>query len=217
MIKVNYLIDQYYDKINPEVNLISSYLDDKEIKDIIIKCRLKPYKYGGSFNRKLLLRNHWVDEFNNSLIIENKKIKIIENDLTIDKSEIAQTDMYLYLSIEKIAKISKKLYLVYGKDEDNNEDYFNLTFLGIDGFLRNFYYYDNEWKFNSPLSIGIINLKKIIQNINLVYFRSFNDKNKIFPIVDKQEWMTSLPVHQNFWEQSKLNKEKLYFLKGDKY
>lgn len=212
MVKINYLIEEYYDKIMPEVNLVASYLEDPSVKDIIIRCRLKPYKYNAQFNRKLILRTHWIDEFNNSIYFNNKKIKIVENDLTIDRQEIRQTDIYYGLSINKISKISKKAYLVLGKDEDLNKDYANITFLGIDGFFRNFMLYDGEWNQYSTLSIGLDNLKKMVDNLNLVHFRSFDKKNKTFPILDKQEWMTSLPVHSNFWEQSKINKQQLYFL-----
>lgn len=216
MVKINYLIEEYYDKIMPEVNLVSSYLDDPLIKDIIIRCRLKPYKYNARFNRKLILRTHWIDEFNNSIFFNNKKIKIIENDLIIDKKEIKQTDVYYGLSINKISKISKKAYLVLGKDEDVLKEYANITLLGIDGFLRNFMLYDGEWFQCSPLSIGIDNLYKIMENLNLVHFRSFNKKNKKFPVLDKKEWITSLPVHNSFWEQSNINKKQLYFLHGEK-
>ena len=81
---------------------IASYLQNKLIKDIIIKCRLKPYKYNAGFNRKLILRKHWVDEFGNSLILEKKRIKIIENDVTLEDWSIKQSDMYCGLSLDKI-------------------------------------------------------------------------------------------------------------------
>ena len=210
--KSNYLIEEYYQKINPELNLVSSYLEDKSIKDIFIKCRLKPYKYNAQFNRKLILRDHWVDEFNNSLILDGKKIKIIENDLTLDSDVIKITDMYQGLSLDKVYKISKMMYISYGKDEDYGEDCFIITLLGIDNYLRTFCLYNYRWYTFSPLSLKINNLKKIIQNQDVKLFKRFNDKEDIiFPCHKKEEWLVSLPIHPSFWNETKLTKEQLYF------
>jgi hypothetical protein len=211
--KSNYLIEEYYQKINPELNLVSSYLEDKSIKDIFIKCRLKPYKYNAQFNRKLILREHWVDEFNNSLFLDGKKIKIIENDLTLEPDIIKNTDMYYELSIDKTYKISNMMHLIYGKDEDYGEDYFTITLLGIDNYLRTFCMYNYQWYRFSPLSLNINNLKKIINNQDIKLFKKINDKEDvIFPCHKKEEWLVSLPIHQSFWNTTQLTKEKLYFL-----
>jgi hypothetical protein len=215
MPKCNYLAEEYYQKINSEVNLVSSYLEDKSIKDIFIKCRLKPYQYNTQFGRKLTLRRHWVDEFGNSLLIEGKEIKIIENNLSIDEKEVKNTDLYYGLNIEKIFRISKLAHLYYGKDEDASQDCLAITFLGIDNYLRTFCWYQFEWQRFSPLSLGIKNLKKIIESQDIKIFKEINgDDRVIYPCAKKEEWILSLPAHKLFWEETKLTKEQLYFL-GD--
>jgi hypothetical protein len=217
MPKCNYLAEEYYQKINSEVNLVSSYLEDKIIKEIIIKCRLKPYQYNAQFGRKLILRRHWVDEFGNSLLLEGNKIKIIENNLSINQEEIKNTDLYQGLEIDKIAKISKLAHLYYGKDEDALEDCLIVTFLGIDNYLRTFCWYQFEWQRFSPLSLGIKNLKKIIENEDIKLFKKINSSETvIYPCLKKEEWILSLPMHKFFWEETELTKKQLYFL-GDEH
>lgn len=210
---INYLIENYYENIKPELNLVCSYLEDKSLKDIFIKCRLKPYKYNSRFNIKLLLRRHWVDEFGNSLILEKKKIKIIENDMSLDPKHIKYTDLYEGVGIENVSKISKLFYLYYGKDEDTNEDYYMFAFLGIDNYIRVFVFYQCKWYNFSPLSLGIKNLRKITENEDVKVFAKINGKDVvIFPCEKQEEWIISLPVHDSFWKQTTLTKEKLYFL-----
>lgn len=206
----NYLAEEYFEKIKPELNLVSSYLEDPDIKNIIVKCRLKPYKYNSNFNRKLILRRHWIDEFGNSLIIEDKKLKIIENDLSIDKNLIKYTDLYFGLNIEKISKISKVLYLSTGKDEDFNQDCCVLTFLGVDNYLRTFVLYNGKLEIKSALCLGIDNLKKIIHNCDVKMHVRLPTKNgAIYPCNSWKEWMVHLPIHSFFWKEKEINKELL--------
>lgn len=206
----NYLAEEYFEKIKPEINLVSSYLEDSDIKDLFIKCRLKPYKYNYSLNRKLILRRHWVDEFNNSLIIDDKKIKIIENDLSLSEKDIKYTDLYYGLSINKILKISNLLYLSMGKDEDFNQDCCVLTFLGIDNYLRTFTFYNGKLERKSPLCLGFKNLKKIIDNIDIkIYSKLIKKETIIYPCSQWDEWVISLPIHSLFWKENNLNKQIL--------
>lgn len=206
----NYLAEEYFEKIKPEVNLVSSYLEDNDIKEIIIKCRLKPYKYNYSLNRKLILRRHWVDEFNNSFILDEKKIKIIENDLSLTEKDVKYTDLYYGLPINKIIKISKLLHISIGKDEDFNQDCCVLTFLGIDNYLRTFALYNGKVERRSPLCLGIKNLKKIINNTDVKIYNKLPRKERvIYPCSYWDEWIVSLPVHSIFWKEKNLNKEIL--------
>jgi len=206
----NYLAEEYFEKIKPEINLVSSYLEDKDIKEIILKCRLKPYKYNAGFNRKLNLKTHWVDEFGNSLIIEDKKINILENDLSLEDKNIKYTDLYFGLSIDKICKISKMLYIAFGKDEDFNQDYYVFNFYGMDNYFRTFVIYNGQIERKSPLCLGIKNLKKIIHNLDVKIYNKLPKENGIiYPCSKWNEWITSLPIHAIFWKDSGLDKQTL--------
>lgn len=206
----NYLVEEYYERIKPEVNLVASFLEDKQIVDIILKCRLKPYKYNTQFNRKLILRKIWVDEFGNALIIDGKKVKVVENYLEIDPAEVKHSDLYFGLPINKIYKISKKMHLSTGIDEDFGEECLVLTFWGIDDCFRTFCLYNGKLDRYSPLSLGLKNLRKILNNADIQIFNNISSKESvIYPCSVWEEWMVNLPINQLFWKENIMNKETL--------
>lgn len=203
-----YNTDRLHLKINKNILLAESYTEIKELSFIIKSCRLKPYDY--LFKNKkgnFILHNHWVDEFGNSLFIyNNKKIIFTFNDLSIDRNKITCTDLYYGLTISKILKISKLLFIYYGKDEDLNNEFAILAFLGIDNYLRCFMHLYDKWEQISPLYLGINNLKKIYSNLDIRYFLNIkNIKNSLTPCMNGQTWVSCLPMSSDF--VSILNKE----------
>ncbi len=206
----NYLAEEYYERIKPEVNLIGSFTGDNQIVEILLKCRLKPYNYNTQFNRKLILRKHWVDEFGNSLLIENGKAKIVENHLNIDHSVVKNSDLYFGLPVSKISKISKLAHLSTGVDEDFEEECIVLTFLGLDDCFRTFCLYNGEWRRFSPLSIGLKNIRKILNNTDVKVFNQLTiGERVIYPCSTWSEWMVRLPANELFWKENIMNKETL--------
>lgn len=206
----NFLVEEYYERIKPEVNLVGSFLNDPEIVEIILKCRLKPYGYNTRFNRKLFLRKHWVDEFGNSLILDGKKIKIVENNLEVDMDEVKQSDLYFGLPLSKICKISKLMHLSIGTDEDFLEDCAVLTLLGIDDCFRTFCLYNGEVRRYSPLSIGLNNLRKLLRNMDVKIFNNLKNEGRvIYPCSKWSEWIVRLPINELFWKEKDINKKML--------
>lgn len=210
---VNFTVEEFYQKIKTELNLVKGYLEDNEIIDIIIQCRLKPYNHNFSGRKKISkFKTHWIDEFGNSLYLIKKRIKIIENDLNIDKNKIKYSDLYYGLDIGNIIKISKIMYLIDGIDEDDDRIYI-ITLLGIDNYLRTFVCQNNQWIRLSPLCLGIDNLRKIIKNEDIKSWKRIKSREDIIiPCKCKDEWIICLPVNNKFWEDSKINKNKLSFL-----
>lgn len=213
----NFSIEEYYQRIMPELNLISSYLEDVNIKDIIVQCRLKPYLYTSNFTARLCLRKHWVDEFGNSFKLEKKRIKLVINDLSIDKKKVKYTDLYEGLPIDQIAKISKLAYICIGTEDVELSTVKVITLLGVDNYLRTFVEYDGEWRRVSSLCLEIRNLRKIIKNEDIKLWKKLNHEGDvILPCLTKEEWLVCMPVHSQFWEESKIDKKQLNFLEINK-
>lgn len=208
----NYTVEQFYLAIKPEINLLSGYLEDKEIANVIIQCRLKPYLYNGMFNRTALLRRQWVDEFGNSLYIEKKRYKIIINDLSIDKSKVRCTDLYEGLPISDLVKISTLAHLSVCREED---DYQIISLKGIDNYLRTFVIMDKVVYRVSSLLLGIKNIKKIIKNEDIKLWKQFKKEgDMIFPCSKIDSWLVSLPIRSQFWDESKLDKQQFNYLEN---
>jgi hypothetical protein len=61
--------------------------------------------------------------------------------------------------------------------------------------------------------LGLKNLKKIINNQDVKIFNKIKGEDQvIFPCQKKEEWILSLPVHDLFFKETKIQKQQLYFL-----
>lgn len=196
-------LDVIHNKLNRCILLAQSYTEINELFFIIKTCRLKPYSYiFGDKTNKLILHNWWFDEFGNSLkITDKKKIKITYNDLSLDRDKIICTDLYYGLSLDKIIKMSKLAYICVGKDEDLYQDCLMVAFLGIDNYFRAYMYLYGEWQQVSPLLLGMKNLQLISKNTDIRYFKEYTKKeNCPIPCISGQQWLTFMPVSQEFTE-----------------
>lgn len=191
-------LENYYSKINKKILLAEAYTEQPTLGFIIKMCRLKPAEY----STKLCLERKWIDEYGNSLnILKNKKIRIVENDLTIDKNNLVCTDLYSELPLSKISKVSKLVYVLSGKDEDFQEDYLIISFLGIDNYLRTYYLYNGQFELCSPLNLGTKVLKFIVENKDIKYFIESNNKDFVlFPCLGQKSWLSFWPASKQFTE-----------------
>lgn len=188
-------LDGMYVFLKKYLLLVDAYLED-DISWIIKACRLRPYDL--VFDKKRLspiLYTNWFDEFRGILKIqEDKTIKIYYNDITIDYTKIYISDIYHGLSLDKVVKISDLFYLFTG--EINSEEFYVISFLGIDNYLRT-YIYDGEWKKTSSLMLGLSNLKFIFKNKNMDEFKKLSRNYNIeMPCVSPQSWLSCLPVDE---------------------
>jgi len=190
-------LDKFYTLIDKHVLLAEGYTEIKELSFLIKSCRLKPYDYLISGNKKLMLHRHWVDEFGNSLYIgTNKRLKITYGDLSVDKQKIISTDLYYGLSVSTAVKFSKLVHLLIAHDEDYGKCAI-LTCLGIDNYFRTFTLLDGEWSAASPLILGINNLKNIIYNKDIKYFKELTVKENIYmPCLSPKAWLTYIPSNK---------------------
>lgn len=194
-------LDKFYAHIDSHIELVSSYTENSAYRFVITSCRLKPYTFiFDKFRSRLVLHRHWIDEFGNSLLIgTDKRAKITTNDLTIDRDKLISTDLFAGLPIDKVAKISKTLFFIAGKDEDNYKDCFIFAFLGLDGYLRCFYYAYEKWGSLPPLLLGLEVLEtlasnQVIRDIKEVKLK----KNTIFPCIKRTAVISSWPPSKNF-------------------
>lgn len=203
--------DYLYAKIKRHILLTESYTEILGLDFIIKSCRLKPYQYLCDQNNKLVLHDWWIDEFGNSLkILKNKKIQFIFNDLKIDNNKIICSDLYYGLSISKIQKISKLLFIYYGKDEDTNNDFTILAFLGIDNYLRCFMHLYDEWQVISPLYLGLKNLQYIYKYLDIKNFILLkNKKNALIPCINGKTWISYLPLGEDAISSISRNTNKI--------
>jgi hypothetical protein len=188
-------LETLYADLHRSILLVQSYTDVPELAFIIKSCRLKPYSYffEGKTN-KITLHSWWFDEFGNSLKLKNKKIKIVYGDLLLDRRKIICTDLYAGLSLDKVIKMSKFAQIISGRDEDIYQDCLILSLLGIDNYLRTFLYLYGEWQQVSPLTIGLKNLKTIVNHHDIQYFRDLTIKeNNPLPCMEARVWLTCLP------------------------
>lgn len=194
-------LNRFYLKINRAILLAQSYTEDKDLSFIIKSCRLKPFPlFFQDEKYNLILYKKWFDEFGNSLnIIKNKRIKIINGDLLLRSKPIICTDIYYGLAIEKILKLSKILHLVIGINEDTQDHYFMITFLGIDNYLRSYVYDNSIWEQISPLCLGMKRLKNICRHTDIKYFHELSNKeNYMTPCASTTEWISSVYPSEDF-------------------
>ena len=190
-------IESLYASLDKSIKLAESYSEIDNLSFIIKACRLKPIDYIKNKSNNIILYRQWADEFGNTFnITKHKKIKIITGDLAAPH---ICTDIYYGLSILKISKMSKLLFIYAGKDDDNYDNCYLITFLGIDNFLRSYLYIYDEWRQISPLAIGITNLKNIVKKSDIKYYIKLKNKEKsILPCLTGQAWLTSLPASKEF-------------------
>lgn len=206
----NLNIESYYNKIEKLVLLAEAYTEIKGLSFIIKMCRLKPFEKVID----LSLHRHWIDEFGNSLKIKSKRLFLTYNNLAIKHSDLPCTDLYYGLSIDKIVKISKLAYLCHYKDE---EDYYVISLLGIDNYLRTYSYYQGEWKQIPSLTLGMKTLKFIANNQDIKYFlNSAKKENLPFPCQKGEEWLTLLPTSKVLAEILKTKHDAMFsFIHGE--
>ncbi len=205
-------IEWFHAKIERQIRLVESYTDIKNLGFIIKACRLKPYDYVFKNNDdKVILYRWWFDEFGNSFELKKKNIKLVFNDLRLNRQKITCTDLYYGLSIKQIAKMSKLVYIVAGKDEDLNQDYYFLTFLGIDNHFRSYLYLYDKWQRVSPLLMGMPSLKILAKNLDIKFFQQIKNKDNLtVPCVGGKSWISFLPLSKDFSNVLKKECENLF-------
>ena len=195
-------IERIHAKLHKQIKLAQSYTEIAGLEFIIRACRLKPYNYVfKQRDHRIVLHDWWFDEFGNSFFIKDKKIKIVLNDLRLDRKRIVSTDLYYGLSLENIAKMSKLVHLVAGKDEDQYEECYLLTFLGIDDHLRSYLYWYGEWQTVSPLVMGMESLLLLADHVETKYFHQIGKKeNNAIPCILGETCLSFLPPSPGFLE-----------------
>ena len=187
-------------KIEKSIKLAPAYTGIDELEFIIKSCRLKPYDYVFKERKnQTILYDWWFDEFGNSLFLNGKKPSLTYNDLKLDRKKIVSTDLYFGLSLKKIAKMSKLVHIIAGKDDDEYQDFYLITFFGIDDHLRSYLYMYNEWQQVSPMLMGLKNLKFLAKYSDIKYFfETTNKENSRLPCVSEWGWISCLPASPVF-------------------
>jgi len=190
----NITLESFYLKHDKSLALAEGFTEFKNLSFIIKLCRLKPI--GLFFKKdKNPFQLNWFDEYGNTLNISRKKdISIIYNNISIDRTKIMTTDLYYGLHINNILKISKLAFIVEGRDEDYNTDFYIISLLGLDNYLRTYMFMYGELKQVSPLILGLDNLQTISNNLKIRLFKSIKEKIDT-PCQHTQSWLTSMPVH----------------------
>jgi hypothetical protein len=133
---------------------------------------MKPYEiFYDKEPYSLRLFRHWFDESGNSLLLKKKEPFIILNDVSLRSLPLFSSDLYAGLSLEKVALISKAFYLLIGKDEDMGEDFYFISFLGIDNFIRSFMMLYGELSKVAPLQMGIKRLQRLIMGKDIISYQ----------------------------------------------
>lgn len=198
----NQSLEQFYKKINKRIMLVSSYLGDSSYDFIIRACRLKPLNamFGSKFNSQITtLENEWVDEFGNILDISDKKPRVIFNNITLDRAALLSTDPYYSRRVCDLAANSKLAFILVGEDEDYLDEYYIVSLLGNDGYLRTYVYIYGKWEQYSSLCLGLKTLGAIAGSRDVKHF--INVKNKVstvYPCGEWEAWITSWPASQAF-------------------
>jgi hypothetical protein len=119
--------------------------------------------------------------------------------------------LYSGLTIENVVKISKLVYICYGIEEDLNQPYYHINFLGLDNYLRSYLYAYGNIESVAPLSLGIKNLKIIASYKDIKYYSSFSKKeNSLLPCINPKQWISSIPAHSNFIQEMKKDHPIIY-------
>lgn len=136
-----------YDKIDKSIKVLSANIRDPNMISLIKACRYKPLQFLKENKTNILLYNDWIDESNHVISFNKRKKSFSQFKdyyyLGVDKN--ITTDIYYGLDIYKIHKISTRAYCVTGFSEIDDSLNIYICFLGMDNFLRAFWYFDNEW------------------------------------------------------------------------
>lgn len=185
-------IISYYERIKNDIKLVSGFME-KDYDFLIRSCRLKPSKLKRKKSNKSEYHIKWHDEYGNSIIFNKEKNKIITGDLSI-RDKIFVSDLFKGISITNAYKISKKIFIYQGLDD---EEFWILSFLGIDNFFRTYYLDQHEVYTVSTLFIGINNIIKMQENLNLTYFKSIDD-SILLPSEKNTSYISDIPAHEDF-------------------
>lgn len=168
-------LENFYSKINGSIKLISAYVQQPNLINIIKACRLKPYSaFSKGFDYKTTFERHWVDEFGNSLILNNKHFNILLNDLNINENTNISSDLFFGRSLKETIKYSKLIMIVSGKYDD--KDFCLLGLFGEDEYLNTFMFSDKWFKVSS-LFFGIRALNQLFRNVDKRNIVQINHKN----------------------------------------
>ena len=186
-------LDRFYDKIEKSLSVAQGYTELENLSRIIRACRLKPLALLSGEKYKLQLYRQWTDEFGNSFsILKKKRTEVVYNDLSVPR---ISTDIYYGLDLFKIARISTLSHLIIGYDEDIEQLFILITFLGMDNYLRSYLYMYGEWSCASPLLLGLVRLQTILRKSDIRYFHELpHKKNNMIPCQGTSEWITYLPA-----------------------
>lgn len=187
-------LNTFYNKIFKSIAVAQGYTEIEYLSKIIQACRLKPVPLLNGEKYKLQLYREWVDEFSNSLhLLKKKRIKIVYNNLLACRR--VSTDLYYGLDLYKVSKISSLSHVIVGYDEDLDQIYILLTFLGMDKYFRSYLYMYDEWQCVSPLLLGLARLQAILKKSDIQYFHQLSyKKNNMIPCQKVSEWITYLPA-----------------------
>lgn len=207
-------LNSIYHKINKQISLVESYTEVEDLAYIIKACRLKPYDYlFKNKNPNLILHKWWVDEYGNSFKLNGKRIELTFNDLKINQSNLINTDLYSGLLISNVLKMSKLIYINTGLDEEVYQRFYHINFLGIDNYLRSYLYMHDQLESIPPLTLGMKNLKLLAHHKDIKYFLTFKKKeNNPVPCLQPEQWISSLPAHQDFIQEMNKHHPVIYNL-----
>jgi hypothetical protein len=193
----NYSLQEYYDTFNKFILLAQSYSQIPELSFIIKSCRFKSSININTLTR-FVVHKKWIDEYSNSINIFKKRITVDFNNISIDRKYLLDSDLYSGLKLEKVIKISTLCFMALGKDDDLDKNCCLLSFYGIDNFFRTFLLLQDRWQKVSPILMGISNLKKIHNNLNIKTYVEIKNKENILPCEQIKSWLCYLPASRDF-------------------
>lgn len=160
-------IEKFYNRIDGHIKIASVISENKYIYNIIKSCRLKPFSaFDNNFNFKSKLEKNWADEFGNSLFIDKNIANIIYADPLVPISSSIITSDLFYGSPIKQIKDKSKLIFIGAKNNDTKI----ISFYGKDEYFRTFLV-DKKIVRASPLSMGLITMRSIFENINIGLYK----------------------------------------------
>lgn len=217
----NFVLEKFHLEIDSHINLAGKFVENEILPFILKSCRMKPRKMvenktAFSQRKNLTLQKEWIDEWGNSLKLEKnknvqKRIEIVIDDLSLNLEDLSCTDLFFGLSMEKVQKMSQWVMIHAGIDEDFLEPCFFFNFLGLDGFFRSFVFFGGEWKKVSALMMGesgfrnFTRVREKIEKGESSFFQIHQAPEKSMPVpcVRVDQWLSSLPVQEEFLDQLK--------------
>jgi hypothetical protein len=193
----SFTLEEYYDIFYKFILIAQAYSEIPELSFIIKSCRFRSNIILTSESR-ITAHKKWIDDWGNSINLSKNKIKVIFNDLLINKENLFSTDLYSGLDLERVIKISTLAFIGLGRDDDLNKNCCLLSFFGIDRFFRTFLLLYDEWKKVAPILIGVHNLRKIYENLDLKNYIQIKNKENILPCVEGKSWLSCLPASEEF-------------------